>query len=127
MCAWELAADLMKDIKHNSGTSTPDIEENINWADRNFQEILYDQPDNHVLLADYAVRTTQHPALFRTTPVSIRCLAMGVGLRCREARFRWFRVGGYTGDELSKRWVGWGGRSCSCGGREGTSTARSRC
>lgn len=55
VCAWELAADLMKDIKHNSGTSTPDIEENINWADRNFQEILYDQPDNHVLLADYAL------------------------------------------------------------------------
>jgi hypothetical protein len=55
VCAWELAADLMKEIKHEAGLTTPEDEENINWADRNFQEILYCQPDNQVLLADYAM------------------------------------------------------------------------
>jgi hypothetical protein len=70
VCAWELAADLMKEIKHEAGLTTPEDEENINWADRNFQEILYCQPDNQVLLADYAVRhgTTPLHRNIRNTP-----------------------------------------------------------
>lgn len=58
ICAWELAGTLVQEHSHEAPNAAR--EEDLIWADRNFLEIIADQPDNQVLLADYAVRITPH-------------------------------------------------------------------